>query len=204
MNPADKAQVAQAEFAAQMARRDAGLITENTRQAAQDFTQQAESVLSQGVAVLGKFGNLGFERSKEPGSTVDVGETVTTQDLVKHSGVQRKAESRAEVDQAVAAYESAQKVERDLGGIEEIETPGSVLYSSGSDLLTMTSLRDRMERDKRRLVRQGAHDAFSALLAGENYEQQSEYADRAATYNMFSNILRTGVNVASWFKGGGG
>jgi len=219
VNPADEAQVEQAKFNAREAKRQAGLLMGDVTTNALRFNEQAEQKLSQGVAVLGKTGNLGFDKSESPDTGIDVGTTqaIPVVDLKNAIADLEKqiAEAPEYVDYTDSEGNTTQRanditeLERKLSTAQEqlgaltgpdkvpsIAGPDSLLYASGSDLLTMTSLRDKMERDKRALIRKGQSEAYSMLLAGENFENQAGYAREAGQYNMWANILGGGIKLA--------
>lgn len=224
MNPADKAQVEQAKFNAKMAKREAGLTLEDTALQADRFTEQARQTLGQGVAILGKTGSLGFQRSARPDTGIDLGIGIDPELAAKarrtprpvepdYRGMDEEGRGRAERDyqnqlkdweEREREAQIARRGIAEIQGVPEIELPGASLYASGSDLLTMASLRDKMERDKRRLTLEGTRDAYTYLLSGENFDEQAAYAKKAARYNAWMTAAQFGTQVASWFVPGPG
>jgi hypothetical protein len=187
VNPADEAAVQQAKFNAREAKRQAGLLMDDIRTNALRFNEQAEQQLAQGVAILGKTGNLGSEKSEAPSTGIALGDANDPAAEL----YDKTQEARAQRNRSVVPGPDVK-----LGvDVASITAPDSLLYASGSDLLTMTSLRDKMERDKRSLIRKGQSEAYSMLLAGENFTEQAGYAREAANYNMWSTILGGGIRL---------
>lgn len=215
MNPADEAQVEQYKYNAREARRQAGLLMGDVTTNALRFNEQAEQSLSQGVALLGKTGSLSFEKSEAPSTGVDVG-TVEGPEVAelraRVAAAQKELEEApettindegsevpydtSELEANLADLQSQLTTLTSAGQVPTITGPESLLYASGSDLLTLTSLRDKMERDKRALIRKGQSEAYTMLLAGENYSEQAGYAREAGQYNMWSSILGGGLRLA--------
>jgi paraquat-inducible protein B len=85
-------------------------------------------------------------------------------------------------------------------GLQDIKNPDALLHAGGSDLLTMVSTRDQMERDKRTLFRSGENTAVSMLKAGEQYDVNAQYAKEAASWNSWQTILGAGIKIAGLAK----
>jgi hypothetical protein len=207
-NPADEAAVKQAQYNAAMARRDAGLLgTEAIANAAQ-FTTQAEQRLAQGMAILGKTGNL----SVDPGTAMESGVALGAKDTTEFTDLQKKAEDVAKkiadaggvqtsagaIQKAIADNIDTQHSALGPGGkaLQDIRNPDALLHASGSDLLTMVSTRDQMERDKRTLFRSAENTQVAMLKAGEQYDVNAQYAKEAADWNTWATILGAGIKLA--------
>jgi hypothetical protein len=232
MNPADQAQIAQAQFNADMARRDAGNLMDEASANAQLFVQKENQNLATGVAALGKTGNLGFTKNELPTSGVGLGATDTKEslDLKKQyqGDVSAADAARTTVMQQAASwgfkgtYEDLLKsganipkseldiIEKGKNSADALNSlptnsepsvalPDAAAYASGSDLLTLVTTKDLMERDKRTMMRSAQNDAVAMLKTGANYDAAAGYASQAAQWNTWNTILGTGLKIAGLF-----
>jgi hypothetical protein len=215
MNPADQAQIAAAEYNAEMARHDAGALLGSAAENSQRFAESAEKLLAKGMAVLGKTGNLSTEESLPVLSGIDVGAT-ESQDITDYrSELEKKiADLQAQaaapgprlpkpsVEQArLDEIKAAQDALALLGNapVTEVPSPDELLHAGGSDLLTMVSTRDALERDRRTLMRSAQNEAVAMLKAGDQYDVNADYARQAADWNTWNTILGTGLKIAGLF-----
>jgi hypothetical protein len=81
MNPADQAQIAAAKYNAEMARRDAGNLMTSATENAGLFTTKAEQQLAEGMAILGKTGNLSTETNAPVQSGLALGSKVSQETI---------------------------------------------------------------------------------------------------------------------------
>jgi hypothetical protein len=224
MSPADKAQIETAKFNAEMSKREAGNIMTSATESIGQFTEEAQKQLGQGVAILGKTGNLGNVKNTTPTSGIDVGASETSEvtalrtrksELEKQlTGLSKTVTTHTgdteneSITSANPEYTKTQKELKTLteqlgtvgSGAADIKTPEALLYASGSDLLSMVTTRDSMERDKRTLLRNAQTDAMTALKSGENYEKQAKTLSSASPWNTFSSILGTGMGALGFGK----
>jgi hypothetical protein len=218
MNPADQAQIEQAKFNASQARKDAGNLITSATQNAQMFTNQAEQKLAQGMTILGKTGNLSGDTSAPMESGVPLGANNNADWLKQKADLEASIPDltsrvndphalQPEHDKAVQNLQNAKDSLTALGAggsaLQDIRNPDALLHASGSDLLTMVTTRDAMERDKRTLMRNAQSEAVKALQAGENYDKMGEYAPQAASCNTWSTILGGGLKIAGMAAGFG-
>lgn len=219
MNPADRAAIESAKANAAMARRDAGLLMESGGENARMFTDRAEQQLAQGIAILGKTGNLSLGENAPIQTGVGVGEMETPEAKKYRSdtlariaelkanpelegdvkGLSRSERARRNAEEIANLEEALKSLGPAGGGQRDIALPTELLHASGSDLLTMITTRDMFERDKRTIMRGAQNEAMSMLLAGENYDEQAGWAKQAADWNTFNTVLGTGLKIAGMF-----
>jgi len=207
MNPADEAAVKQAEYNATMARRDAGnLGTEAIANAAQ-FTTQAEQKLAQGMVILGKTGNLSVDTGAAMESGIALGNKDTAEATAYRTELTKTANDpniyqhgSKEANKKQAAIDALAALGPGGAALQDIRNPDALLHASGSDLLTMVSTRDAMERDKRTLFRSGENTQVAMMKAGEQYDVNAQYAKEAANWNTWTTILGGGIKLAEMGK----
>ncbi len=225
---AREAQRRQQEFQAQQARSQATNLLSDTAENARRFNERAEGTLSQGVAVLGKTGSLGFARNAGPETGIELGQKVDDGGLsAEVSGLESKlAEAREREEQRQASgfnnsgedTGSTNMVNRgggyirglekeleekqgqlskfnELRDVANIEGPGSMSFATGSDLLSMATTRDKMERDKRDFMRRSSRDAAAAFDTGEMFDTQAELTRQAGQFDVLSGIFDTATSI---------
>jgi hypothetical protein len=111
-----------------------------------------------------------------------------------------------DVDQQhIDAYQAEIKKSQDAlaalgsGEVASVTAPDSLAFASGSDLLTMVTTRDMLERDKRTMLRSAQNDAVAMVKTGENYDAAAGYAKKAADWNTWNTILNGGLKIAGMF-----
>jgi hypothetical protein len=212
MSPADRAQVEQAKFNAEMAKREAGNIMTSARENSGLFTEQAEKTLSQGVATLGKTGNLGENVTdlSTVKTGIDVGSTETSEITglkTQKATLEKQLSGSSKTDTlGRSSIEKELKTVNEQLGIlgttttSDITSPEALKFASGSDLLTMVTTRDLMERDKRTSMRNAQTEAMTALKSGENYTKAASTYSDAGLWNTMTSILGTGAGIFSLGK----
>ena len=212
MNPADQAQVEQAKWNASEARRAAGSLMGSAQESAQLFTTQAQQLLATGMTTLGKSGNLSTETSALPNSGIGVGTTDSKEYFAEIARLQKIIEDKGfdpakqeSYDTQAAKVKSAQDslsaLESSSANVADIQNPDALLHASGSDLLTMVTTRDALERDKRTMMRNAQAEAAAMIRTGAQWDVNADYSRQAAEYNMWTNILNLGLKVASFIPG---
>jgi hypothetical protein len=215
-NPADEAAVLAAQANAEASRRDASLMLESAGENARMFVESAEQQLAKGVAILGKTGNLSTEESALPSSGVAVGSEVSDEatkyrreleaelEKLNPRGNREGEEDAPEGTKRRRMWEIEQALEAmgpEGDTTADIRNPSALAHASGSDLLTMVTTRDTFERDKRTLLRGAQNEAMTSLIAGENYNEQALWAERAKQQNVQKTILGAGLKVIGMMVG---
>jgi hypothetical protein len=222
MNSATKAQAEAAKYNAKAAKRDASNLMTTAQESAESYTERANSELSQAMAILGKTGNLSTEENAAKTSDIDVGsydteevkalrsesstlaaelakteKTITTESTESGGGVTSDNPEYTELSEKLKDVNEKLSIIGTGGGGTQIEASDALLHASGSDLLTMVSTRDALERDKRTQMRNYQTEAMSYLNASEQYEEQAGYLEDAASWDTWSTILGAGTGILS-------